>query len=133
MSLLLKALKQAEAANAESPNAANGAGRIEGDLELEPAPPGAATAREWVEPPGLLFGSHGAAADLRLPPRSRLPRLSLVPLTALLAVLVAAAYGVYLYFALQPAAPALPPPALDEAAHVVPSAASRPAVPAMPA
>ncbi len=101
MSLLLKALKQAEAANAESSDAAEGYGRIEGDLELEPALPGTAKAREWVEPPGLLFGNHGGAApDLRRPLLSRLPRLSLVPLTALLAALVAAAYGVYLYFAL---------------------------------
>lgn len=132
MSLLLKALKQAEAANAESSNAADGYGRVEGDLELEPALPGAAKAREWVEPPGLLFGKSGAAPERERPLLSRLPHLSLVPLTALLAGLVAAAYGVYLYFALQPAAPAPPPPAVDESAYLIPSAASRPAVPAVP-
>ncbi len=51
MSLLLKALKQAEAANADKPASGN---RAEGDFELEPlATPGTAQAREWVEPPGL--------------------------------------------------------------------------------
>lgn len=110
MSLLLKALKQAEAAKTEPPNSGRGDFSVEGDLELEPALPGA-SAREWVEPPGLLFGTGGPAAEPRRPLSSRLPQLSLVPLTALVAVLVAAAYGVYLYFALQPATPASPPSA----------------------
>lgn len=113
MSLLLKALKQAEAANAEQPDSARGNFRVEGDLELEPALPGTASAREWVEPPGLLFGNSGAAPEPRRSMLSRLPQLSLVPLTALVAALVAAGYGAYLYFALQPAAPAVPPPASD--------------------
>lgn len=110
MSLLLKALKQAEAAKADPPDGARGDFSVEGDLELEPAPPGV-SAREWVEPPGLLFGTSGLAAEPRPPLSSRLPQLSLVPLTALVAVLVAAAYGVYLYFALQPAGPASSPSA----------------------
>lgn len=112
MSLLLKALKQAEAANADKPGAnssATGYG-IEGDLELEPPAPGTAKAREWVEPPGLLFGSSGLTPEPRRPVRLRLPRLSLVPLTALLAALIAVGYGVYLYFALQPMAPPAPAP-----------------------
>jgi tetratricopeptide (TPR) repeat protein len=44
-----------------------------------------------------------------------------VPLTALLAVLVALGYGVYLYFALQPPAAMPPPPAMAPAAAPVPS------------
>lgn len=48
MSLLLKALKHAEAANADKSGFGN---RDEGELELEPM--GTAQAREWVEPPGL--------------------------------------------------------------------------------
>jgi Flp pilus assembly protein TadD len=128
LSLLLKALKQAEAANPGR----NGAdksdpdNRIEGDLELEPALPGTAKAREWVEPPGLLFGNSESATSARPVPRLRWPRLSLVPLTALLAVLVALGYGVYLYFALQPpvAMPSTPP-----TAHVAAPIAVAPSLP----
>lgn len=107
MSLLLKALKQAETANADK------SGRqVEDDLELEPlSAPGTAQAREWVEPPGLLFGSSGLAPKPRRAPAFRLPQLSLVPLAALLAALIALGYGIYLYFALQPAAAIEPPPA----------------------
>lgn len=102
MSLLLKALKQAEVANGVKPDSGN---RIEGDLELEPlTPPGTAQAREWVEPPGLLFGGSGGAPKPRPMRDFRWPQLSLVPLTALLAVLIALGYGLYLYFALQPPA-----------------------------
>ena len=102
MSLLLKALKQAEAANGVKPDSGN---RIEGDLELEPlTPPGTAQAREWVEPPGLLFGSGAGAPKPRRVRDFRWPQLSLVPLTALLAALIALGYGLYLYFALQPPA-----------------------------
>lgn len=122
MSLLLKALKQAETAN---PNKA-GAGKPElrgsrvDDLELEPvttqtAAPhaGAGEASEWVEPPDLLFGSNGPApaAAPRRGRAFRLPHLSLVPLTAVLAALVALGYGIYLYFALQPPAAVVTPPA----------------------
>ncbi len=121
MSLLLKALKQAESANADK---SAGGSRIEGDLELEPALPGTAKAREWVEPPGLLFGSSGLTPEPHAAP-FRWPRLSLVPLTALLATLIGLGYGVYLYFALQPPAA---PPALANASPAV-----LPAMPAMPA
>ena len=131
MSLLLKALKQAEAANpgrlgADKSDSDN---RIEGDLELEPALPGTAKAREWVEPPGLLFGNIESAPGARPAPRLRWPQLSLVPLTALLAVLIALGYGVYLYFALQPPAAVPPPPAM---AHVAASAAPTPILPSQP-
>ncbi|MGE5319251.1 MAG: hypothetical protein ACM3KD_03630 [Hyphomicrobiaceae bacterium] len=111
MSLLLKALKQAEAANADKPgpDKSGAASRIEGDLELEPVAASAtAKAREWVEPPGLLFGSSGLTPEPRHAPAFRWPQLSLVPLAALLATLIALGYGVYLYFALQPPA-AVPP------------------------
>lgn len=121
MSLLLKALKQAETVHAEKSAAAGDA------LELESiAPPNGANAREWVEPPGLLFGSSGLSpAPVAAPRRFRMPHLSLVPLTALLAAIVSVGYGVYLYFALQPSVPvtavahpapaavnAVPPPAV---------------------
>jgi tetratricopeptide (TPR) repeat protein len=128
VSLLLKALKQAESANADR---AGAGGPVEGDLELEPALPGTAQAREWVEPPGLLFGSSGLAPEPR-PARWRWPRLSLVPLTALLAALVALGYGVYLYFALQP--PAAPPAVTADAPPAPPAMPTLPAppVPAAP-
>ena len=111
MSLLLKALKQAEAAQGgRAGNASND--QTDGDLELEPLAPGAAQAREWVEPPGLLFGSNGLASDAPRRARSfRWPPFRLVPFVALLAAVVALGYGVYLYFALQPpAVVALAPP-----------------------
>ena len=112
MSLLLKALKQAEAAHPgrAGTDSSGPDNRDEGDLELEPLLPGTARAREWVEPPGMLSGTGESAPGARLAPRLRWPRLSLVPLTALLAALVALGYGAYLYFALQPPA-AVPPPA----------------------
>ncbi len=105
MSLLLKALKQAESANADKPDVdrVGPDERINGHLELEPVlEPGTATAREWVEPPGLLFGSSGLTPKASREPAFRLPQLSLVPLAALLAALVAVGYGIYLYFELQP-------------------------------
>ncbi|WP_296892923.1 tetratricopeptide repeat protein [Thiobacillus sp.] len=116
MSLLLKALKQAEAAHPGrlAADKSDPDSRIEGDLELEPALPGTAKAREWVEPPGLLFGNNEPVSGTSSP-RLRWPQLSLVPLTALLAVLVALGYGIYLYFALQPPA-TTPPPAMTHAA-----------------
>lgn len=116
MSLLLKALKQAEAAQsgrAGSDRTEAGA-RDEPDLALEDVPP-AARVREWVEPPPLIFGNSGSASDAPPRPAFRLPRLSLVPAAAMLAALVALGYGVYLYFELQPpsavAPQAAPPPA----------------------
>ncbi|MFP5507385.1 MAG: hypothetical protein ACLGH6_14405, partial [Gammaproteobacteria bacterium] len=108
MSLLLKALKQAEAAQSgrdsadrSPPDDALG-GR---PLELEDAPP-SARVREWVEPPPLIFGNGATAGEAPRRPAFRLPQLSLVPATALIAALIALGYGVYLYFELQPPAPA---------------------------
>lgn len=125
MSLLLKALKQAEASNAVKPDPGS---RIEGDLELEPqVAPGAAQPRDWVEPPGLLFGSSGLTPESpRRAPAFRWPRLTLVPLTALLAALVALGYGIYLYLALQPPTDAAPAAASVDAPAVAPLAASSP-------
>lgn len=114
MSLLLKALKQAEAAHAAKPEAGEaGLDRGEGSLELEPlSAAGADADPEWVEPPGLLFGTSGLSADApRLAPTFRWPQLSLVPLVALLAALVAVGYGIYLYFELRPPAAVTTPPA----------------------
>ncbi len=129
MSLLLKALKQAEAAHADK----SGAGKqLEDDLELEPlAAPGTAQAREWVEPPDLLFGSSGATPAPRRAPAFRWPQLSLVPLTALLAALIALGYGVYLYFALQPPAAVAPVPTRVAAPAPAPASPAAPA-PAAP-
>jgi len=129
LSLLLKALKQAEAAHADK----SGAGKqLEDDLELEPlAAPGTAQAREWVEPPDLLFGSSGATPAPRRAPAFRWPQLSLVPLTALLAALIALGYGVYLYFALQPPAAVAPVPTRVAAPAPAPASPAAPA-PAAP-
>jgi len=44
LSLLLKALKQAEVANGVKPDSGN---RIEGDLELEPLTPGSRATSNW--------------------------------------------------------------------------------------
>lgn len=98
MSLLLKALKQAESAHAEKSSPAGEA------LELESlASHDATNAREWLEPPGMLFGSSGLTPT---PPSStrrfRMPHLSLIPATAFFAGMVAIGYGIYLYSALQP-------------------------------
>jgi len=149
VSLLLKALKQAESANTHK----SGAGRPEprkpheGDLELEPvsaddAQADAELAREWVEPPDLLFGSSGVApkATPRRNRTFRWPQFSLVPFTAALAAVIALGYGIYLYFALQPpalvelpavsvAVPAPPEPATPEPTPV----AVLPLEPAVPA
>lgn len=107
MSLLLKALKQAESDDlAGSGRSATGA-RQDPALDLEPrAAPAPAQAHEWVEPPGLLFGGSAepAPAPPRRAPAFRLPRLSLVPMAAAIAALIALGYGIHLYFALQPPA-----------------------------
>jgi hypothetical protein len=125
LSLLLKALKQAEAANADKSVAGN---RDESDLELEPlSASGTAQTPEWAEPPSLLFGSSGRSPEPRRAPAFRWPQLSLVPLTALLAALIALGYGVYLYFALQP------PAAVDRAPASVAAPAPAPATPIGPA
>lgn len=149
MSLLLKALKQAESAN---PNK-SGAGRPDlresgaSDLELEPvathaqaADTDSTGAREWVEPPDLLFGSNGPspAAAPRRKAAFRWPQLSLVPLTAMLAALVALGYGVYLYFALQPPARFEPSPPVvaapaPQATARVEARVAEPVAPVLPA
>lgn len=131
MSLLLKALKQAEAANAAKPGGDTpDTGNVgKGNLELEPVT--ASTSEltpDWVEPPGLLFGSNGLPPELPpRPPAFNWPRLSLVPLAALIAALVALVYGVYLYFELQPPDAPLPSPPVS----VAPAPAAAPAI--MPA
>jgi hypothetical protein len=121
VSLLLKALKQAEAAQGgRAGNAPND--QADGDLELEPLAPGAAQAREWVEPPGLLFGSNGLSSDA--PPRARIfrwPQFRLVPFVALLAALVALGYGIDLYVALQPPAAGAVAPSIDSTPAVAPT------------
>lgn len=111
MSLLLKALKQAESAHAGKSGAERPAAGDDA-LELEPLPASAAEpATGWVEPPDLLFGSSGAATGAPRPTRGfRWPQLALVPTVALLAGVIAIGYGIYLYFALQPPDTALPPP-----------------------
>lgn len=116
MSLLLKALKQAESAPADTRRAAH-----DDDLELEPLADDGASGRGWVEPPGMLFGNTAAGGERRR--GLRWPRLSLVPATLLLAALVAVSYGAWLYFALQPPA-AMPVPAV--------AAPAEPPVPATP-
>lgn len=113
MSLLLKALKQAETAHAEKSAAGNENLQLE---SLETAD--TAKAREWLEPPGLLLGNSGLSATPDRPPRRfRLPQLAMVPATALLAAAIAVGYGIYLYLALQP--PATPPLAAVPATPIV--------------
>ncbi len=96
MSLLLKALKQAEKSAAAPPDGA--------DLELEPLTLATPKPRpQWVEP----AGSRGPAGI-----GFSLPRLGLVPATVLIALVVALAYGVYVYHALHPASFAAAPAAV---------------------
>ncbi|MHB8914605.1 MAG: tetratricopeptide repeat protein [Thiobacillus sp.] len=120
MSLLLKALKQAETAHAEK------TALPESDLALESIEADPAKAREWLEPPSMLFGNNGLTPAPAKARRIRMPQLPLVPATALLAAIVALGYGVYLYFELQP------PPAVviqnrptPIASAVVPSTAAQ--------
>lgn len=124
MSLLLKALRQAEAAKegksgADTPHSAS---RTERALDLEPLVPGNPSEEpEWVEPPDMLFGGGGLPPKAARPtPAFRWPQLSLVPLTAILAALIALGYGIYLYFALQPPSAVAPPPASAAAPAAVP-------------
>lgn len=125
MSLLLKALKQAEAgdkngADARAPDRRSASP----DFDLEPLGAPGIQEREWVEPPNLLFGNgEPPPAVPAAARRFNWPRLSLVPATALLAVVIALGYGAYLYFALQPPA-TVTPPAVPAAPS--PAAADRP-------
>lgn len=131
MSLLLKALKQAEAGDKPAASPTASADRRAPDLDLEPIAPAGAQGRDWVEPPGLLFGSSGLSpAPVPRAPRFQLPHLSLVPATALIAMLIALGYGIYLYYELQP--PALPPVAAQAASAPTLPAVSLPAAPVPP-
>lgn len=116
MSLLLKALKQAETAHAEK------TAPPESDLALESLEPDPAKAREWLEPPGMLFGNSGLAPAPAKAHRLRMPQLSLVPATALFAAIVAVGYGVYLYYELQPPATVAVPTRSDPTRSVEPTA-----------
>lgn len=126
MSLLLKALKQAELGDKPGAGRTVADGRQDPELELEPVAAAGAQAREWVEPPGLLFGSSGLSPAPGPARGFRWPQLSLVPTTALLAVLTALGYGAYLYFALQAPPSPLAPPATG-ATHDQPPPAAAPA------
>mgnify|MGYP000097150571 CR=1 FL=1 len=127
MSLLLKALKQAETAHAEKNTPP------ETDLALESLEPDPAKAREWLEPPGMLFGNSGLTPAPAKANRLRMPQLSLVPATALLAAIVAVGYGVYLYFELKPPANvAVPPPSASTSHFPEPTAVSPTQVPLPP-
>lgn len=136
MSLLLKALKQAE----QAPGRTAPGGT---DLDLEPmAETPFSVRREWVQP-------HGSAAEPVIQPGGprrglNLPQLGLVPATAIVALIIALAYGIYVYLAIsQPAllAPAVAPhrttpgKAATEPAQPLQTAPSPPAtsLPAPPA
>lgn len=115
MSLLLKALKQAETAKAAAPDALATAAP---EFDPPPPPPQAAPRpREWVEPPNLLLGAserraspaHGALA----------PRIGLVPAAAAFAAAIAIGYGIYLYFALRPVPVPSAPPVPERAVDLV--------------
>lgn len=139
MSLLLKALKQAEASDKTGADKAAPGGRQDPDFDLEPLASPSAQAREWVEPPSLLFGSSGLTPAAPQATRTfQFPQLSLVPLTALVALLIALGYGIYLYFALKPpelappASPASPVRAAEKAVAVEPARLPPPAEAAAP-
>lgn len=139
MSLLLKALKQAE----------QGAGKPNGgdpNLDLEPMDTPFSVRREWVQPNDNE--ADASMAPKRLGARLVLPRLGLVPATALIALLVAIAYGIYVYLALSrpgvlatpatnPQAPQLAQPAervpLIQPAVIAPVEISKAPVSAAPA
>jgi tetratricopeptide (TPR) repeat protein len=125
VSLLLKALKQAESAPADTRRAPR-----DDDLELQPLADDGVRGRGWVEPPSLLFGNTAAGDAHRQ--GLRWPRLSLVPATLLLAALIALGYGAWLYFSLQPPA-ALPTPTAAAPAELpVPAASVAASPPAAP-
>ena len=123
VSLLLKALKQAETGHAEKTAATDHGLELESLTAADPA-----KAREWLEPPGMLFGSSGLSPSPSRPKRGlTMPQISLVPATALLAAAVAIGYGIYLYFALQPPPAPTKPPALVASVAPAPIVAIAPA------
>lgn len=132
MSLLLKALRQAEQSHASHSRTASGNDDGMDELALEPlASALAKPKREWVEPPGQDEDEATRPGKMR---EWRWP-LGLVPTTALLALLIAAAYGLYFYWMTQPQswtapAPAIastPIPALPQPATSLPEIAPAPA------
>lgn len=109
MSLLLKALRQAEQSHAShsKANEENDDGIMD-ELSLEPLTNSLAKPRrEWVEPPGQddEITRPGKVSEWRWP-------LGLVPTTAMLALLIAAAYGLYFYWVTQPQSWTAPAPAI---------------------
>ena len=116
MSLLLKALKQAEKSGAATADPT--------DLDLEPLTLATPKPRpQWAEP-----GEPQGAADSHL--GLTLPRLGLVPATALIALLVALAYGVYVYRALHPTGFAAATPPVRTVPPAAQPASSAPPAPA---
>jgi Tfp pilus assembly protein PilF len=121
MSLLLKALKQAEQGptKAASGNA---------DLDLEPMRDTPfSVRRDWVQP-------HDNDTDSVLQPKRPKGQinwpLGLVPTTALLALLIALGYGIYVYLALNQHALLAPPVARSQTAVSLPNVESpRPNLP----
>ncbi len=106
MSLLLKALRQAEQSHASHSRVANGKDDGMDELALEPlASALVKPKREWVEPPGQddEIARPGKMREWRWP-------LGLVPTTALLALFIAAAYGLYFYWMTQPQSWTTPAP-----------------------
>jgi Flp pilus assembly protein TadD len=122
MSLLLKALRQAEQSNASHshPGETHASGAL--DLELDPL---TKPKREWVEPPGMeeSFTHVKKSGEWRWP-------LGLVPTTALLALLIAVGYGIYLYWMTRPQAWAPPNP--PNTAPVVSAPRTPPSAPELP-
>jgi len=102
MSLLLKALRQAEQSNASHAQSGEAYASGASDLELDPL---TKPKREWVEPPELEepFTHVKESREWRW-------TLGLVPTTALLALLIAVGYGVYLYWMTRPQAWTAPNP-----------------------
>ncbi|MGO9443414.1 MAG: tetratricopeptide repeat protein [Thiobacillaceae bacterium] len=96
MSLLLKALKQAEL----GPDKAAGKQTDELDFEPMETPP-FSVRREWVQP-------HDTEPAPAIPPGRPTATMSwplgLVPTTALLAMLIAVGYGIYVYLSINPPA-----------------------------
>lgn len=122
MSLLLKALKQAESVQSATARTSHGA-----DPKVETVDDHARE-RDWVEPPSLLFG-NGNLGDTQPRRGIRWPRLSLVPAVLLVAGVIALGYGIWLYLALQP--PAGLPPAGQVASAPAPHEAAQNAAPTM--